>query len=332
LLIRRAGLDLPPVPHYNITRLHFEEKPIPGGGQALGADVTIKAFNEYPVSLRIPPLAFDILLPGCDPVGPSILVAAAAIAGDVVVRPHAEVVVNAVASIQELPDSLTQVCPNSDSSPLDMLFKKYMGGETATVFVRGQSNPVGDTPGWLSELLSSIVVPVPFPGRSFDNLIRSFSLTDVHFTLPDPGAEPDDPASNPRVSGNILVLAGLPSEFNFALNVSGVRADADVFYEGNKLGELNLREWQKANSTQIPATEDHEATLKIQSRINDAPLEVTDTDVLTDVIQALLFGGQQVKLNVKALVDVKVQTVLGELVVKAVPAKGKIPVKRPSPF
>jgi hypothetical protein len=163
-------------------------------------------------------------------------------------------------------------------------------------------------------------------------LIRSFSLTDVHFTMPDPGAEPDDPDSNPRVSGSILVLAGLPSEMNFSLNVTNVRADADVFYRGDKLGELDLRKWQDANSTQIPATEESEATLKIQSRINDAPLEVTDSDVLTDVIQALLFGGSEVMLTVKALVDVKVQTILGELVVKAVPAEGKIPVKRPSPF
>jgi hypothetical protein len=70
--------------------------------------------------------------------------------------------------------------------------------------------------------------------------------------------------------------------------------------------------------------------LKIQSRINDAPLDVTDPDVLTDVIQALLFGGRQVILGVEALVDVRVETILGELVVKAVPAKGKIPVNRPS--
>jgi len=46
--------------------------------------------------------------------------------------------------------------------------------------------------------LSSITVPVPFPGRSFENLIRSFSLLDVHFKLPDPTAEPDDPWDEDR--------------------------------------------------------------------------------------------------------------------------------------
>lgn len=322
---------MPHVPEYNITRLNFREEPVPGEPNAMAAEVSIQSFNEYPVSLDVPELAFEILVPGCNPTDASILIAAAT-TSRVAVRAHAAVVVDAHGLIKELPDSLTQLCPNSDSSPLDMLFKKYLDGETATVLVRGQKQPAGDTPDWLAEILSSITVPVPFPGRSFDNLIRSFSLTDVHFSMPDPAAEPDDPSSNPRVSGTILVLAGLPSEMNFSLNVTDVRANADVFYRGDKLGELDLREWQKANSTQIPATEDHEATLKIQSRINDAPLNVTDSDVLTDVIQALIFGGREVILTVKALVDVKVQTILGELVVKAVPAEGKIPVKRPSPF
>ncbi|KAJ4307102.1 regulator of (H+)-ATPase in vacuolar membrane [Collariella sp. IMI 366227] len=320
------GSKLPHMPEYNITRLNFKEEPIPGDKNAMAAQVTIQAFNEYPVSLDIPELGFEILVPGCNPADPLILVAAAT-TSRVPVRAHSPVIVDAHALIRELPDSLTRLCPNSESSPLDILFEKYLGGETATVLVRGQKQPSGATPDWLAEILSSITVPAPFPGRSFDNLIRSFSLTDVHFTMPDPSADPDDPRSNPRVSGTILVLAGLPSEMNFSLNVTNVRANADVFYKGDKLGELNLDEWQKANSTQVPASENSEATLKIWSRINDAPLNVTDSDVLTEVIQALLFGRRPVMLSIKALVDVKVQTILGELVVKAVPAEGKIPLK-----
>ncbi|GAB1313036.1 regulator of (H+)-ATPase in vacuolar membrane [Madurella fahalii] len=318
---------LPRLPEYNITRLNFKEKPVPGGERkAMAAEVSITVFNSHPVSADIPKFGFDILVPGCSPIDPSILVASAT-TSPIAVRPHANVVVDAHGLVTEMPESLTNVCPNSDSSPLDMLFKKYLGGESATMLVRGQKEQAGDTPGWLAQILSSVTVPVPFPGRSFDNLLRSFNLTDVHFQLPDPSAEPDDPSSNPRVSGTILVLAGLPSEMNFSLNVTSVRANADVFYQGDKLGELNLNEWQKANSTQLPATEGHEATLQIQSRINDAPLNVTDADVLTDVIQALIFGSKQIVLGIKALVDVKVRTVLGELVVKGVPAAGKIPVK-----
>jgi hypothetical protein len=39
-----------------------------------------------------------------------------------------------------------------------------------------------------------------------------------------------------------------------------------------------------------------------------------------------------VVLDIRAAVDVKVQTVLGQLTLKDLPAEGKIPVKRPSSF
>ncbi|KAK1830794.1 hypothetical protein QBC39DRAFT_353315 [Podospora conica] len=318
---------LPKLPAYNITKIDFQEEPIPGqDGKVMKADVSITAFNEFPVSAEVPMLRFDILVPGCSPYDPYILVAAA-VTSPVAVRPYSNVVVNAYGIVQELAESLTRVCPGSESSPLDHFFKKYMGGEAATVFVRGQK-PADGTSDWLAEILSSIAVPVPFPGRSFDNLIRSFSLEDVHFTLPDPYAEPDDPDSNPKVTGTIIAIAAIPSEMNFGLNVTGVKADADVFYHNQKLGELNLSDkWQKANSTQYPASKDEEATLEIQSRIQDAPLNVTDSDVLTSIIQALLFGTDEIVLDIKAKVDVRVETVLGTLTVKEVPAEGKIPLK-----
>ncbi|KAK4171767.1 hypothetical protein QBC36DRAFT_339338 [Triangularia setosa] len=326
------GNDMPQLPAYNITRLNFREIPVPESSLsqaekwAMGVEVTIKAFNEYPISVEIPELGFEILVPGCGPTDPPIVVASA-ITHRTSVRSHSAVAVDADGLVDKLPEPLTRACPHSNSSPLDLLFEKFLGNETTTVLVRGQQKPGGDTPAWLADILSSITVPVPFPGRSFENMIRDFSLTDVHFKMPDAGAEPDDPDSNPRVSGTIQVLAGLPSEMNFSLNVTNVRANADVFYKKQKLGELHLKEWQQANSTQFPATDGGEAALKIQSRIVDAPLNVTDADVMTDVIAALLFGGRGVELDIAALVDVQVQTVLGDLVVKGVPAEGKIPVK-----
>jgi hypothetical protein len=324
---------LPQLPAYDITKVNFQEEPIPGQDEkVMAAEVSISAYNKHPISVDIPELGFEVLVPGCRPYDPQILVSKA-VTNPVAVRPKTDVVVTAHGRVRELPESLTRLCPGTTSSPLDNFFKKYMGGEDPTVFVRGQKQPVADTPGWISEILSSITVPVPFPGRSFDNLIRSFSLTDVHFALPDPEADPDDPASNPKVSGTILVTAALPAEMNFSLNVTSVMANATVFYHSKKLGELNLRDkWQPANSTQYPASEGQEASLDIQSCIQDAPLEVTDGDVLTQVISAILFGTDEVVLGITADVDVRIDTIIGQLTVKDVPAEGKIPLKRLSPW
>lgn len=316
------------MPKYNITRLNIKDVPSPGDTRSMVAEVSLSAYNEYPVELDIPELAFEILVPGCNNDDPFIVVADA-VTSEVLVEPRADVVLDVHGLIHELPESLTRACPNTNSSPLDMLLKQYMHGEPATLFVRGSSNPDGSTPRWIAEILSSITLPVPFPGKSLDGLLRNFSLTDVHFTLPDPFAEPGDPDADPKVSGNILVTAGLPAEMNFGINVTKVRATADVFYKSKKLGELNLKEWQHANSTKVGAKKGQEATLLIESRINDAPLNVTDGDVFSEVVQTLIFGGKPVLLGITAAVDIKVETALGQLILKDVPAEGKIPVKRP---
>lgn len=324
---------LPQVPEYNITKLNFEQTPLPDRGTtAIAADVAISAFNSFPVEFNIPELGFDVLVPNCDRADPYIIVAAAK-THQVTVRARSDVVVEGRGTVEHLPEALTAACPGSGSSPLDLLLDDFLSGDSSpTVYVRGAQKPLPGTPGWISEILSSITVQVPFPSAGFDNLIRDFSLDNVHFTMPDPMAEPDSPDANPKVSGTILVSAALPSEMNFEVNVTSMRANADVFFKGDKLGELNLEKWQRANSTQEPATNHHEATLRIQSRVNDAPLNVTDGDVLTNVIQALFMGSKPVELDIKAAVSVKIRTVLGDLTLKDVPAEGTVPIKRPSMF
>jgi aspartate/tyrosine/aromatic aminotransferase len=66
----------------------------------------------------------------------------------------------------------------------------------------------------------------------------------------------------------------------------------------------------------------------VQSNINEAPLDITDNNVFTDVVQALLFGDKSVFLKIKALVDVETETALGAFAIRKIPAEGEVPVKR----
>ncbi|KAK3397198.1 hypothetical protein B0T20DRAFT_415512 [Sordaria brevicollis] len=314
-----------PLPSYNITGLNFEERPLPGDEkEGMAADVTITTFNPYPVAFDVPSLKFEVLVPGCRKHGPAISVATA-VTDVIALRPEADVEVAAHSIVEDLPESLTSPCPGGTMSPLDKLFEAYLAGQPTSVLVRGQRDQGGDAPGWIGDIMSSVTVPVPLPEQSFDDLIRNFSLTDVSFSLPDPLADPDDPDSNPKVSGTIVALAALPSELNISLNVSRVQAKADVFYHSSKLGELEIDE--KASSIQIEGGPGEENLIEITSRVHDTPLKVTDDDVLTEVISALLFGDVNVILDISALVDVGVHTILGEFIVKGVPAEGRIPLK-----
>ncbi|KAM0427299.1 hypothetical protein ACHAPT_007734 [Fusarium lateritium] len=319
---------IPSMPDYKIERLDLHDRPVDGHGRkVIEADVSLTVHNDYPVSFEVPTLGFEVLVPNCDSSLPSISVADA-ITDPIHIRAKEDVKANAKGVIREIPESLTRACPHSESSPLDHFMDRYLHGQDAQVFVRGKKLNDSDTPEWISNILESITVPIEFPGRSFDNFIRNFSLTDVDFKLPDPFADINDPNSQPRVSGTTQVLAALPPELNVDLAVEKLRANADLFYEKRKLGELNLRRWEKANSTKVQDDENDEVLLNITSRVVDVPLTITDGDVFSEVMQKLLFGDEDLLLDIKAEVDVQVSTVLGILTVKKVPAEGKIPVKR----
>ena len=293
----------------------------------MAADVSIQVVNAFPVTFTVPPLGFDILIQACSPDMPYIALANAT-TSEIHVKPKEDVKVDVRGLMRKLPDTLTSACPNIQKSPLDLLVGEYIRGDETTVYVRGSSASSDETPEWLAEFMKSIVVPVGFPGKTFENLIRNFSLADVHFGLPDPFSSPNSPDSQPRISATVEALVTLPREMNFPINIAHVRADADVFYHGQKLGQLDLRRWQKATSKRIEARDGVEAGLAVSSVVKDAPLEITNDDLFAEVIKAMFFGGKKVLLGIKAAVDVETETVLGKFILRDIPAEGEVFVKR----
>jgi hypothetical protein len=316
------------MPSYNISSLNIHEIDLPDGAKGMAADASITIQNEYPLDLTTPPLSFSILINNCLPTDPRIMVADATIR-DLHVFPKEDVQVQVTGIVRQLSHSLTDDCPGSSQSPLDVILRGYMRGEKTTIYVTGSDSPSPDTPKWITDLISSVTVPVPVPGRSFGSLVRNFSLSDVHFSLPDPSADPDSPDAQPQISAVINVLVAIPEEMNFDLDIDKVRAKAKVYYHGHELGMLNLHKWQQANTTRIePHGKENQPTLLIQSDIKNAPLEITNGTVFTEVVQELLFKHKKVLLTIKADVDAKIETALGKITVREVPAEGIVPVKR----
>ncbi|KAK5737386.1 hypothetical protein LTR17_006805 [Elasticomyces elasticus] len=339
-----AGEDIPKLPAYHIGKLDVHDIDLPGGGTGMMANVSISANNSYPIDFTLPSLGFDILVPGCAETD-SLIKLADAETQETHILPHDEVVLNVTGLVHELSPNLTRNCPvdNSDDkalSPLDRMVARYLHGSNNTVYIQGSSpQPNPNTPSWLTDIISDIMVPIPLPGKAVQgHLIRNFSLTDTHFALPDPFAEPGTKAGNPRISANVKALVALPEEMNFELNVSRVRADAEIFYHGKKLGTLDLRKWQVATSSRVPADGDGKKgekekekeggqLLLIESTVKDAPVDITDDDVFTDVLQDLLFGGKDVRMQIRALVDVEVGSSIGGFVVKGLEGEGAVVVK-----
>ena len=296
------------------------------------ADVILEVKNDYPISFTVPPLGFEVLVNDCLPDEPHIHLANA-MTKQIDIRSNEDVEARVLGFVRSLEDSLTKACPQTEKSPLDTLVGDYMKGEDNTIYIQGADAPTSETPEWVVDFMKSVTIPVSFPGKTFQNLIRNFSLEDVHFGLPDPFASPKSPEARPRISTVVKALVGLPKEMNFPINIAHVRATCDVFYHDTKLGELDLSQWQEAKSKRVKqerpdGSGEMETDLAVESVVEDAPLDITDEDVFSDLVQALLFGDKKVVLGVKAQVDVETETALGTFVVRDIPAEGKVFVKR----
>ncbi|RCI17369.1 hypothetical protein L249_2403 [Ophiocordyceps polyrhachis-furcata BCC 54312] len=317
--------DIPSMPEYNISNLVVYEAPVGSDGKmGVAANVSLSLYNEYLISLDVPPLGLEVLVPNCNASESNIKVASV-VADTIHVRPESDVEVDAHGSISKIPESLTRTCPDTKLSPLDSLVGRFLHGEKAQVFVHGKVPADSDLPDWAGSMLESFVVPLHLGGQSFDSLLRNFSFSDVHFKLPSPFADPDDASSKPRVSGTVQVLAALPAKLDVDVGIDSIRADGDLFYGGRKFGQLRLNKWQKANST--TDYEDGQQTITIVSQVVDAPVDIIDGPVFGEIMQKLLFGDGDIVLDVKAAVDIRVATVLGKLALRKIPAEGKIPIK-----
>ncbi|KAF7114325.1 hypothetical protein CNMCM5793_008277 [Aspergillus hiratsukae] len=319
--------DFPALPDVKISKLNVYDVDTPGGSGTLAFDVSLTASIDSPLSLAIPSLGFELLVPNCSPGDPNILVADA-ITKEFQVKPGRSAVVNVAGTMQTLSDELTKSCPGREDSPLDFLVKSYMNGRPTTVYIRGGDNPSLKTPPWLADILKGVTVPMPFTGHALDDLVKNYTMSDVHLSLPDPFAEPDSEESYPRISALVKVLVAMPEQINLHIDIPHVRANADVFYHGKKLGVLNLPKWQPANASYIKDTDGFPALL-VNFAMKDAPLRVTDEDALTEILQSLIFEGKSVDLRVVAAVDAEVATKLGQFAVRGIPAEGAIQVKPP---
>ena len=319
--------DFPTLPKVNVTKFNVHDTDTPGHNGAMEVDASVAALVDSPFGLSIPPLGFEVLVPNCSPGDPYISVADVTTKG-FPIHPGQPTSIDVAGIVQSLSDDLTKACPGKKKSPLDLLVKSYMQGLQTTVYVRGADFPSLGTPEWVVDILKTVTVPLAFTGHALDNLVKNFTMTDVHFDMPNPLAEPDTPESQPRVSALVNVLIGLPEQLNLLhLDVPHVRANSDIYYHGKKLGVLNLQEWQPANSTLLENVDGAPALL-VNFSMKHVPLQVTDGDVLSDILQALLFEGEPVRLTVAASVDAEVSTGLGTYAVRGIPAEGAVNVKR----
>jgi hypothetical protein len=277
--------------------------------------------NPYNMQLSVPSLGFTVSLAGCEP--GTLLKTAIATTPIIPIAPGKDIQMEVMAMVQSLPAELTNVCHHSRLSPMDQFLGTYLHGEETVIYVSGSGAHLGDdAPEWLVEFLETVTVPIPFPGHALDNVIDSFDLTDVNIDLPLPFAEPDSPEALPRLSATVAATIAIPDGLNVSVDISRLRAMANVSYHEDMFGVLDLHKWIPAE-TDVIKRENHRL-LRVQGKVKDAPVDVKDYDVFEDLAQQILFGTGKTELEIKGDSDIDLSTGLGSFIIRQIPIQGNI--------
>jgi len=309
------------LPEYSITGIHVVDRP------DVGTEVTATAevVNPYPVSLEIPRLGWKVLVPGCTP-NDTIRLANLDTA-PISLRTGQNITVLVSSIVSTLPEELSKPCGDGPS-PLEALFQSVLDPiQNTTVFISGR-HQTGSFPSWITDLLSSINVPVPIPHlkANTSDLISAIHVSEMKVSLPPPWAPPGTPHQEPKISGVIEAIIRPPKEgANVAINVTAVKGDIYLFDEGKKFGRVLVPEWS-------PATTVRKSKIHVIARVAEVPIEVLDPIVFQRVMGKVLQGRGVVEIGVDGTVDAKVSVLVGDFVVRGIPVQGVVEVNGVYPF
>jgi len=153
--------------------------------------------------------------------------------------------------------------------------------------------------------------------------VKSFSLSGVKFQLPSPNAPKGTPEASLRLSADVLATVRLPQKMTFPLDVSRLKATADATYEGHRFGTLHFPKWIPASS----ATSNDSKYLYVQAEVRDSLVDIEDYHIFDKIVRKLLSGdGKSIFLGINGSTDVGIGTIIGQFVVRNIPASGEIKI------
>jgi hypothetical protein len=293
--------DLPP---FNISQLDVKD----GKSKGLTGSALLKVLLQSPVDLDVPSISVDVLIDGCE--RDKILLATGHNAPLHLDTKAKSIQVRAMGKVEHLPKEAMVMCQETRRSPLDRLMQQYLAGNETRVYVRGSAPMPGDS-SWLQRIASRVMLPIDLPGSQTDQFARDIELADVKFNIGGFFRQ-----EKPKISGNIKATIDIPEGIDVKVDINSVKLLADLIFKGRKFATMASPDWSPASSTFVETTELH-----VQAQLRDVPVTITDNDVFSSVVSALLGGN--VLMDVAGTVDVKVRTGLGELQPRGLPLVAK---------
>ncbi len=266
-------------------------------------------YNYIPFQFKVPSLEWDILLKGCN--DDDLIKTVQVATSEFETGSREGISINILGLLNQLPNELLNNCDNSSFSPLDGLLESFQNGDNLPIFLRyrePEKTPRLDIPNWLSDLLTSMTIPIPISLSDLkdffdagDNLIDDVDISNLGIKLP------SQPNERPKISAHVNIRANLPIDISIPVFVDKIKGISDLYYKDEQFASLNMSEWIPTETTYT-----NNSKVILDFDVNEIPLNITDSLVFQKVISKLANTGN-VDINVKAILDSYISTPIGDL-------------------
>lgn len=185
-------------------------------------------------------------------------------------------------------------------SDVSAFLQNYLHGLDNPIVVDGMSRLAG-TPSWILDLLSTISVPLLFPGpRPPPQVIHSVTIERMRIS---------ESAGKMRASGLVIAQIDLPAGMKVKVDVQGVLPDVIIYdgpvSEGRAFG--HIRPDSFLNSTTAPSDDPFNPDrLVVRAPIEGVPVDILPGKdrILSDFVSKIVFkGGALAGINGNASVE-----------------------------
>ncbi|GMF82565.1 unnamed protein product [[Candida] boidinii] len=140
----------------------------------------------------------------------------------------------------------------------------------------------------------------------------------------------DDGSGMPMINGALKIYIRLPYFITLDLvKVDDLKGFANLTYTGEKFSDISITNWQNATTTLISKDDqdDFYNLILVESKLEKMTLNITDLDLFQIIVGQVLAIGS-VPIDIHALIDILVGSILGSIELDGIPGSGSTTISR----
>ncbi|QPG76779.1 hypothetical protein FOA43_004173 [Brettanomyces nanus] len=210
-------------------------------------------------------------------------------------------------------DKLSDTCKHQDFPPLSKFVDTIVHNDTVSLLIGMDS--VSSLPSTLSSVLKEVVLPLNIPLNITDlssQVVENVTMEEMSFGLAD--------SQTPMLSGVLKVILNFKDISVEGFKVKEMKGFSNLKYQGEKFGDVDISQW-KESITKMVVSDNGDIMMIVSCKLDNVLLDITDMTVFQEILSEVIMNGSA-HIDIEALVDVLVKSMLGTFEIDGIPGSG----------